>query len=109
MYVRTFDFKETGMYVNGDDRETPYFVLFENTNANSNEKRIWVQDEWFLKKTLIQVWHPIFYPDGHCLVIHPKPEGWFTLFDPFRETGKTALLTKEQLRLLYCYAKVVYC
>jgi len=98
----------SGMFVNAQDRKTPGMIYFTSPNSPPPAK---LNPQWFSKKLLLIVYHPVFYQDKHCLVIFPPhddlPNVW-CIRDPFRKDGTGVGINQVKLACLLLYAECIF-
>ncbi len=100
----------SAMFVNAEDRLTACLVFFEDQKAQKQQQNTPLSDEWFSSKCILVLYHPIFYPQKHCIVLHPPheklPDVW-CIRDPFRKDGSSVAIRKNHLSLLFAYADII--
>ncbi len=98
----------SAMFINAEDRLTPCLVFFEDIDAPCQLKS--QQSDWFSSKCIVVLYHPVFYPDGHCIVVYPPHEdlpGVWCILDSFRKDGSNVAITRDHLALLFAYADII--
>lgn len=100
----------SALYSNGLDCITPYLIYFQDVDIPEADVSSVERPEWFASKCILILYHAIFYPNGHCIVIYPPaknfPNVW-CLQDPIRKDGTHVSLSRKQLSLLFAFADVI--
>lgn len=80
------------MAIYGRSRTVTYVM---DLDEDAREAR--VPSQWLQRKLILAVYHDVYYPTGHAMVLMPMPEYGWALLDSYRSDGKHVAVPDEDM------------